>query len=252
MKSQLTGILIATFTLGVSVGAFSQTGGTGGESDVAQSVSFGVHVSEMIYWLTPQQDATAAGTLAHWDHTVVEDGSTESVAILRLVLNRDVRLIGTATPLTNPNNPNATLATFVSVETDGDGTLDSLLDGTGDPATGFGVDELGAERGVGVGNYVYIGGGTATAGTGDANVWATPERMSELSSVSTSAQYSLGSLLANGAVIRHVPTDGAVMITVRLRARNGEDFGADSDDTEAPELAVETPYVATVQLTALP
>lgn len=216
---------------------------------------FGVRVDEIVSWISRKQDVQLSPGLGHWDNNVVAGQiAGESVAVLRLLLNRDVRVIGTAQPLRHPSITQSSLATFVSVETDGDGSDDRLEDGTGDPASGFLDDETGPEKGVGEGNFVYVGGGASSAGANDSNPWATAERMSELSAAGGGprAAYSLGTFLNGGAVIRHVPRDGAVVITVRVQGRNGEDFGSDSDDTEAPDLAAEAPYTATVQLTALP
>jgi hypothetical protein len=217
---------------------------------------FGMQVEEIVSWISRQEDVRSTGSVGYWDNNV-DGAGAESVAVLRLLLNRDVRIIGSATPFTHPTVSQASLATFVSVETDGAGLTEDLEDGTGDPASGFPDAEVVASKGVGAGNFVYVGGGTVSAGVSDANPWATQQRMGELSSARGGAglrasTYSLGALLEGGALIRHVPRDGAVVITVRVQGRNGEDFGADSDDTEAPDLAASVPYMASVQLTALP
>ncbi len=219
---------------------------------------FGMHVEEIVSWINRQQDVRSTGAVGHWDNNVAGDGAgAESVAVLRLVMNRDVRVVGSATPFQHPSISQSSLATFVSVETDGAGLDDDLEDGTGDPASGFPDAEAAATKGVGAGNFVYVGGGTMSAGITDSNPWATQQRMSELTTARggsglRASTYSLGALLEGGALIRHVPRDGAVVITVRVQGRNGEDFGADSDDTEAPDLAASVPYMASVQLTALP
>ncbi len=229
-----------------------------GVFDTQDGGVFGVHVEEIVSWLNRKEDVRLSQALRHWDNNVTGgDIGAESVAVLRLLLNRDVRVVGLAQPLQHPSITRSSLATFISVETDGDGSEDGLEDGTGDAASGFPDDEKGADRGVGSGNFVYVGGGATSAGATDANPWATPQRMSELSNARggnspSRTTYSLGTLLGSGAIIRHVPRDGAVVITVRVQGRNGEDFGSDSDDTEAPDLAAATPYMATVQLTALP
>lgn len=251
------GVLCAVVvSLAAALGARAQN--QVGVFDTQDGGVFGVQVDEIVSWLNRKQDVQLSQSLRHWDNNVSGgDTGAESVAVLRLLLNRDVRVVGFAQPLQHPSISLSSLATFISVETDGDGSEDGLDDGTGDPASGFPDDEKGAERGVGAGNFVYVGGGATSAGPGDSNPWATPQRMEELSNARggnspSSATYSLGALLGSGAIIRHVPRDGAVMITVRVQGRNGEDFGSDSDDTEAPDLAAATPYMATVQLTALP
>jgi len=219
---------------------------------------FGLEVQEIVSWINRQADVQTTGYLGHWDNNVSgAGGGAESVAVLRLLMNRDVRVVGTATPFEHPTISQSSLATFVSVETDGAGLDGELEDGTGDPASGFPDAEVDATKGVGAGNFVYVGGGTLSAGVSGSNPWATQQRMSELSSARGGAgprasTYSLGALLEGVALIRHVPRDGAVIITVRVQGRNGEDFGADSDDTEAPDLAAAVPYMASVQLTALP
>jgi hypothetical protein len=195
-----------------------------GISETHDGGVFGVHVGEIVSWLALKQDVQMSGDLAHWDNNVSgAGGAGESVAVLRLVLNRDVRVLGVATPLRHPSITRSSLATFLSVATDGDGSDDRLEDGTGDPASGFLQAERAAERGVGEGNFVYVGGGTISAGEGDANPWATPQRMGELSAArggngAATATYALGTFLEGGAIIRHVARDGAVVITVRVQA----------------------------------
>ncbi|MDA1192430.1 MAG: hypothetical protein O3A46_12205, partial [Candidatus Poribacteria bacterium] len=48
-----------------------------------------------------------------------------------------------------------------------------------------------------------------------------------------------------GVDVVHVDRDGSVLISIVARGFNGEDFGADSDSTEAPDVA---DYEATVVL----
>ncbi len=232
--------------------------GAVGVHQTQDGATFGMEVDEIVSWINRKADVQLAGTIGHWDNNVAGGGAgSESVAVLRLLMNRDVRVVGFATPFQHPTISQSSLATFISVETDGSGLDVDLEDGTGDAATGFPDGETVASKGVGSGNFVYVGGGTLTAGVSDANPWATQQRMSELSTARGGAgrqtsEYSLGVLLEGGALIRHVPRDGAVIITVRVQGRNGEDFGPDSDDTEAPDLAASVPYMASVQLTALP
>lgn len=220
--------------------------------------TFQAKVGIIVKWLNPKVDVTGPDSeLRDWNNSLNTDASaTDSIAILRLVTNVDVRLTGTAQPLFHPELPNETLATFVCVQTDGNGLEESLVDGTGDPATGFPHQEYRASAGIGPEftspnrNFVYIGGGSATAEVG---AWVSPERLADLSSVpGQQAQFAIGNLLGEGTLVKHVPRDGAVLIRITMRGLNGEDFGIDSDDTEAPDLAVQTPYTATVQLTALP
>jgi hypothetical protein len=228
-------------------------------NETRDGATFGAKVGIIVKWLNAETDnTTPTGMLRDWNNSLNTDtADTDAVAVLRLVTNVDVRLIGTAQPLTHPESPSETLATFVCVQTDGNGAEDSLVDGTGDPATGFPSTEYDASRGVGPAfeeprrNFVYVGGGSAAAESAPGGTWLSNERLAELSS-SQRADFSTGTLLGAGALVKHISRDGAVLIRVTMRALNGEDFGLDSDDTEAPDLAVNAPYTATVQLTALP
>jgi len=228
-------------------------------NETRDGATFHAKVGIIVKWLNAETDRTTPiGTLRDWNNLQnLDPNDTDAVAVLRLVTNVDVRLMGVATPLTHPESPSETLATFVCVQTDGDGSEESLVDGTGDPATGFPATEYDPSRGVGPAygdtgrNFVYIGGGSTAAESAPGGSWLSPERLAELSSAQNAA-FATGSLLGTGALIKHVPRDGAVLIRITMRALNGEDFGLDSDDTEAPDLAVTAPYSATVQLTALP
>jgi hypothetical protein len=244
--------VVAIAAVGSSVAQVKETG---------DAATFNAKVGIIVKWINQKTDATTTeGELSDWSNAQnTNPRDTDSVAVLRLVTNVDVRLQGTVGPLTHPDNANETLATFVCIQTDGDGSEDSLIDGTGDPATGFTASEYNAANGVGPEydeprrNFVYVGGGSTAAGENDLESWVTPERLAELSNVPEhQATFQLGTLLGTAPAIRHVPRDGAVLIRITMRALSGEDFGLDSDDTEAPDLATETPYSASVQLTALP
>ena len=52
---------------------------------------------------------------------------------------------------------------------------------------------------------------------------------------------------ATGVTLTHVAHDGAVLLTVMVRAFNGEDYGASSDFTEAPDTGT---YTCDLTLTA--
>lgn len=228
-------------------------------NETRDGATFNAKVGIIVKWLNAEtENTTPIGALRDWNNTLNTNPlDTDAVAVLRLVTNVDVRLIGTATPLTHPEVSSETLATFICVQTDGDGSEDSLVDGTGDSATGFPPTEYDPAKGVGPAfndprkYFVYVGGGSTTAESAPGGMWLTPERLAEISAAQGS-QFGVGVLLGTGTFIKHVSRDGAVLIRVTMRALNGEDFGPDSDDTEAPELALDTPYTATVQLTALP
>ncbi|MBM3215127.1 hypothetical protein FJZ36_09455 [Candidatus Poribacteria bacterium] len=230
-------------------------------NETNDGATFSAKVGIIVKWLNPAEEVSApVGNLRDWSNALSTDtGDTDTVAVLRLVTNVDVRLTGTADPLTHPDNAAETLATFVCVQTDGSGLEEAVIDGTGDPATGFEEDQYAPARGVGPDyedgrfNFVYVGGGSNAADTEASNTWVSPTRLAELSAVPAhNAQFSMGALLGDGALIKHVPRDGSVLVRVTMRALNGEDFGIDSDDTEAPDVASDSPYTATVQLTALP
>lgn len=228
-------------------------------NETRDGATFNARVGIIVKWINAETDnTTPIGVLRDWNNNLSTNPlDTDAVAVLRLVTNVDVRLVGTATPLTHPEMGSETLATFVCVQTDGDGSEDSLVDGTGDSATGFPPTEYDPTKGVGPAfndlrkYFVYVGGGSTAAESVPSRVWLTPERLAELSAAH-GANFGVGEFLGTGAIIKHVSRDGAVLIRVTMRALNGEDFGPDSDDTEAPELALDTPYTATVQLTALP
>lgn len=228
-------------------------------TETRDGATFNAKVGIIVKWINAEsENTTPAGNLRDWNNSQNTDpADTDAVAVLRLVTNVDVRLVGTAGPLTHPDTPAETLATFVCVQTDGNGSDDSIIDGTGDPATGFESAEYDPTRGIGPAfdsarrNFVYIGGGSTAAESAPGGTWLTSERLAEISGAQNS-DFAIGSLLGAGALVKHVSRDGAVLIRVTMRALSGEDFGLDSDDTEAPDLAVGSPYSATVQLTALP
>ena len=87
-----------------------------GVSETHDGGVFGVHVGEIVSWLALKQDVQMSGGLAHWDNNVSgAGGAGESVAVLRLVLNRDVRVLGVATPLRHPSITRSSLATRISI-----------------------------------------------------------------------------------------------------------------------------------------
>lgn len=228
-------------------------------NETRDGATFSAKVGIIVKWLNAETDETTpSGNLRDWNNSQNTNADdTDAVAVLRLVTNVDVRLVGTAGPLTHPDTPSETLATFVCVQTDGNGAEEAVVDGTGDPATGFPSSEYDSARGVGPAfdagnrNFVYIGGGSVAAESAPGGSWLSPDRLAELSSAQGS-DFSTGALLGAGSLVKHISRDGAVLIRVTMRALNGEDFGLDSDDTEAPDLASSAPYTATVQLTALP
>ena len=184
--------IAAGWTYGIQPAAAQ---GSVGVFETQNGAVFGVHVEEIVSWITRKQDVLMGQGLRHWDNNVSgSDAGAEAVAVLRLVLNRDVHVVGVAQPLQHPAVRRSSLATFVSVETDGDGDESGLEDGTGDAASGFPDAEVGAEKGVGAGNFVYVGGGTMGAGVNDSNPWATPQRMNEL----TTARRGGGGLKLRG------------------------------------------------------
>ncbi|MEO2004655.1 MAG: hypothetical protein ABGY41_11200 [Candidatus Poribacteria bacterium] len=144
-------------------------------------------------------------------------------------------------------------------KTDGDGAAAVTVGADGHNATtdlahtGFLANAMAAIHGVGdvTGDgsgaeyFAYIGGLASLASSG-----AEPANDGSSNYGATGTSDFLAG--ATGVAITHISHDGAALVTVDVRGFNGEDFGSDSDDTEAPDLAAAAPYTATAQLTALP
>ncbi|MBM3215128.1 hypothetical protein FJZ36_09460 [Candidatus Poribacteria bacterium] len=221
------------------------------------------------------------------DNTATADGVdtasdryTDSVIVFRLVTNGeptiDAEFDGPFTEGTS--GASDTLATFFNIMSDGDGTgTDSTAgsDYTGRAWSAFAAENADAGIGGSAGtlyefgrttlNFVYIAGASAVTdswrgaggdGGGTGQTLTTP--------TVTGANYVLdgaggaggGTDWADnltpftGEATTHIARDGAIMFQVTVRAMNGEDFGNDSDLTEAPEVA--TDYQCTLTLTATP
>ena len=56
--------------------------------------------------------------------------------------------------------------------------------------------------------------------------------------------------LSGGETIIHVNNSGAALIKVTIRGVNGEDAGADSDNTEAPDVGTYTADLALLATSA--
>ena len=129
-------------------------------------------------------------------------------------MNQNLRVHAPTQTVLTHTSTGETLATYCRIDSDGDGSS----------ANGFGT--LGSW---GVGHYLYIGGGTTA--------WETQEGLTP--------QVFLKN--ATGQKIDQQNDDGNVLVTVTVRGVNGEDFGDNSDQTEAPNVGT---YTGTLVLTA--
>ena len=208
----------------------------GGKTATAKDGTFSVPVSGIAEFIDSVEDDATGSAIDTWDVDVNAGSGTsadksDAVIIFRLVMNQDTTLAGSfATPLqleTATSGAYNTLLTYANIESDGDGTGTPSA-GTGhDTATaksGFSSGVEDEDVGIGSGNYAYVGG-LATSAT-------VPTLGGTYGVTTGGAAVFLG---ASGTSIKHIGKDGAVQLTVTVRGMNGEDFGADSDSTEAPD-----------------
>ncbi|MDA1190784.1 MAG: hypothetical protein O3A46_03760 [Candidatus Poribacteria bacterium] len=180
-------------------------------------VEYRGRVNSIVDWINNEQTPALMATgIDTWDNSGLTAAKTESTAVFRLVLNKNVTITApTQTVLTQFGGTGETLATYYQLTSDGNGVT----------STGFNTS------GNGVGSFFYIGGGSTA--------WQTQQGL------------TAGTLLGSGKTLTRVAGDGNTLVTVKSRARNGEDLGSDSDLTEAPNLGN---YTATLVLmaTAIP
>ncbi|MDA1192431.1 MAG: hypothetical protein O3A46_12210 [Candidatus Poribacteria bacterium] len=268
MKRFLTVALSTGMALG-AVSAFAQT-------DSTASTTFYGKVGTIVKFITNKTTPATLGTgIDTWD--VTDTGSvnyTDSTAVFRLVMNQDVVLkvdSGSSDLILTETGAGATgaadtdtLATFWTLYTDGDGqdpTTPTVF--TGQAWTGIDTPTVttGVSTAAGAAkHFSYLGGASASAtdsptfqvpnagdsatyyyGASDTSWSATPP---------TTATLAVADWLdsaGSGTTITHIDRDGAVLITVTCRGFNGESFTADSDATEAPDVA---DYEATLVLDA--
>ena len=131
--------------------------------------------------------------------------ATDSVAIYCLVLNTDVVLDATTQTTLSNTTTGEVLATHYQVEGDGDAVTT-----TGFTSSGDGVD-----------SFLYVGGGASDYETAEG---LTPGTF----------------LSAAGKTIALTNSDGGIVLTFTVRGHNGQDFGAASDYTEAPDAGTYT------------
>jgi hypothetical protein len=295
MKRLLAVALVGGFVLGAMSASAQLT------SDSPTGTLKG-KVVDIVKFITNKSNATEAdadaNALSDWvvadDAFSSTDGGayqrfTETQAVFRLVMNTNVTLTtNSVTPLTQYDDAGLstegatgeTLATFYNLSTDGVGVAGTETTFTGNSWTGITAAEAAAKAASGVGgdglgvgtefNFVYVGGATPAATTGNTNIDATVQDLRApanaaaqtdalakyyIGGATANAEWTavqtipvpVGTFLQNGVTVTHVPRDGAVLIIVRCRGLNGEDFGNDSDLSEAPDIGY---YESTIVLTA--
>jgi len=155
--------------------------------------------------LFQEQAATTSTGLDTWDNAALSAAATDSVAIYCLVLNTDVVLDATTQTTLSNTTTGEVLATHYQVEGDGDAVTT-----TGFTSSGDGVD-----------SFLYVGGGASDYETAEG---LTPGTF----------------LSAAGKTIALTNSDGGIVLTFTVRGHNGQDFGAASDYTEAPDAGTYT------------
>jgi hypothetical protein len=276
MKRFLTVALVSGLALG-AVNAFAQA--------THSDITFTTNVGTIVKWITDRSDAStdlSSDSWTTWNYTgtggtgsgasVLSSAMTDTFTTLRLVANANVTLTASGGAgsliMTHPTTTTETLATFWNICTDGDGTT-AITSTTGSASSGFlaaaltttagtgGTATLGGAAQTGLTptfrNYVYVGGGAVTkeaGGVGTATRSTLPTDANYSVQLSSGNTPTTGTLLgASGTVVTHIARDGAVLIRVQCRALNPDDFGLDSDYSEAPEPGA---YTATIALTATP
>ncbi len=211
--------------------------------------TFEISVGAICEFITTKSN-TAGGSITNWD---VDDGSDDATAVVifRLVMNDDITLTGAfdnsgvAGVASNDtaafkNTVSAqVLLTYANIQSDGAAATTPTLGADGHNATtdlahsGFLATEYDTDYGVGVSTaadrFAYVGGLATVASSG-----AEPaDTASEVFSTTAAGDFldSTGSSI----LLTHVDNDGAVLLTVSMRGFNGEDYGAASDFTEAPD-----------------
>lgn len=238
--------------------------GTAGAQAVTSTASetFEVSVGTIVEFITTKSNA-AGGAISNWD---VDDaaGGDEATAtvVFRLVTNADTTLTGTFLNTATGTNAGSTsaliglatdeiLLTYANIQSDGDGATAVTLGADGHNATtdlahtGFASGVHNTLHGVGVSTaadrFAYIGGLASLASSG-----AVPaDTAAEVFGATGTSDFLNG---ATGVTITHISHDGAALLTVQVRGFNGEDYGAASDFTEAPD--VDT-YRTALTLTAV-
>ena len=198
--------------------AYTPTAHQQGTATSLVATYFGL-VNEIMEFIDPNTTAVAA-SLSSWDNSIA-GGVADSIVVFRLVTNVDVMLTATSQEVfTLPvGGGSAYLATYYQISASGNGST-----GTGflTASNGTGVDLAGDG-----GDFVYVGGGSTAWETVNSETAAT--------------------FLAGGETITHINKSGAALLTVTIRGVNGEDAGANSDNTEAPEAGT---YTADLSLLA--
>lgn len=163
-------------------------------------------VNEIIAFIS-SEDVVTPATITTWDNAVVPPAASIGSKRLRLAMNVDVRMTTTLTDqsILKHSITGHPLATWLLISSDGNGKQDS-----GFKTSGPGLD-----------NLLYVGGGSSA--------WETQEGLI--------AGQLLGS---SGMKITKVVDDGGCILTLGVAALNGEDFGSDSDFTEAPDAGIYT------------
>ncbi len=205
----------------------------------AKTGTFAMAVGGIAEFITnnPTGTSTSSDTIDTWD--VDLDGGTagtqdtaDATIVFRVVMNQDVTLTGsfdTALQQTLTGGELAQLLTYANITTDGDGTgstTAAATHDTGNAWSGFASADYDTDQGVGTNNYAYIGG-LATSANEPVST-GTPQ----YGATATSDFLDNG---VDGVDVTHVAKDGAALVTVIVRGMNGEDFGATSDSTEAPD-----------------
>jgi len=232
--------------LGLMLGAVGAHAATDNATE-----TFSVDVDAIVEFITTKQTSSATANISNWD---VDDGNDESTAtvIFRLVMNTDTTLTGTFDgPLTNTTTGEF-LLTYANIQSDGDGATAVTAGGDGHNATtdlahtGFASGIYSTNSGVGNASgddaFGYIGGlatNASSANTPADNATGSGEVYG------TTTEIFLND--ATGITLTHISQDGAVLLTVMVRGFNGEDYGASSDFTEAPDTGT---YTCDLTLTA--
>lgn len=179
--------------------------------DVDNTQTYTGKVNDILEFITPKQNPTPGTGIDSWNNTLNTASKTDTVAIFRLVTNAHVTLDTTTSQVNQRLTQDLgggtleTLATYYNLTSDGNGTT----------ATGFLPSAYG--NGIGTGNFLYVGGGSAG--------WETANGLPAGGTA----------FLATTKTITHVYKDGAVLLTLTVRGLNGEDYGDSSDLTEAPD-----------------
>lgn len=212
----------------------------------AKTGTFTVPVAGITEFITSiETNASSATNIATWDVDNDAGGTgvdtSDAVIAFRLVTNQNVTLTGSFDHALQQDLGGGVLGqllTYANLVSDGAGTgtpTAGATHDTGTTSTGILAAAASANYGVGSGNFGYIGG--VASGSPDAPA----------GTYGTTTEAFLHD--ATGITVTHIDKDGAAKLTVTVRGMNAEDYGADADNTEAPDSGS---YSCILTLTATP